>query len=184
MSDVVRVAGYSRVETPCQSNPNLFFSDADRGRQEAKKICGTCPVRARCFDQAREDGEKFGVWGGVDFSKEEVKNPDKCQKGIHRLPKVRDNNKCKKCAQEYKKEYNSKPEIARARKESNRQRSRDKKNALGQPCRSGQHILTNVNSERRSDGALMCLECVQSPRIRRFRNDKGVRDGHGFSHSK
>jgi hypothetical protein len=183
MTEVVRVAGYSRVETPCQRNPDLFFADSDRGKQEAKKICATCGVRDRCFNQAKEDGEKFGVWGGVDFSKEEVKDPNKCQKGLHRLPKDRVNNRCERCAKDYKKAYNAQPHVKAAREESNRKRSRARKNRLGGTCHSGQHVLTKANTDTRSDGALMCLDCYQSPRIVRFRNDKGVRDGYGFGTS-
>lgn len=183
MSEVVRVAGYSRVETPCQSKPDLFYADTDRGKQEAKKICGTCGVRDRCFNQAREDGEKFGIWGGVDFSQEEVKDPDKCQKGLHRLPKNRQNNRCHRCAKEYKKAYNAQPRVRIMREQSNRKASREKKNKLGGTCRSGNHVLTKANTDTRSDGALMCLECAQGKQRVRFRNDKGVRDGYGFGTS-
>lgn len=183
MSEVVRVAGYSRVETPCQSDPNLFYADSDRSKQEAKKMCGTCGVRDRCFNQAKEDNESFGIWGGVDFSKPFVRDPNKCQKGLHQLPKNRENNRCDRCAKAYKKQYNAQPRVKTMREESNRKASREKKNKLGATCRSGNHVLTSANSEKRSDGALMCLECSQGKQRVRFRNDKGVRDGYGFGTS-
>lgn len=183
MTEVVRVAGYSRVETPCQSNPNLFYSDSDRDKQEAKKICGTCSVRGRCLNQAKEDGEKFGIWGGEDFSGSKGPGPDICFKGIHRLPKERTNNKCKECEKENKKIYHAKPHVKELRRASNQRKSAKRNNRIGGTCRSGQHVLTPANTDRRSDGAIMCLDCYQGPRIKKFRTDKGVRDGYGFGTS-
>ncbi|WP_106538505.1 WhiB family transcriptional regulator [Haloactinopolyspora alba] len=34
--------------------------------RRAKAICATCPVRARCLDEALARDEQFGVWGGKD----------------------------------------------------------------------------------------------------------------------
>jgi WhiB family redox-sensing transcriptional regulator len=40
---------------------------AERRRRlrQAKRICGQCPVRLLCARYALENGEKFGVWGGL-----------------------------------------------------------------------------------------------------------------------
>jgi len=32
---------------------------------EAKRVCGTCPVRAECLDWAMETRQDAGVWGGL-----------------------------------------------------------------------------------------------------------------------
>lgn len=34
--------------------------------QEAKHICGLCPVRNACLAQALENNEQHGIWGGLD----------------------------------------------------------------------------------------------------------------------
>jgi hypothetical protein len=188
MDEVMKVAGFSRVETPCQIDPDLFYSEIGRDKLKAKSICGTCDVRDRCFNQAKDAQERFGIWGGVDFSVEETRDPNKCRKQIHRLPRDRTNNRCEKCAKEYKKAYNARPDVAAARLESNRKGSLAKKNRIGGHCRSGKHLLTKENTELKIDGrspngTLSCLQCLQGPQKVRFRNDKGVRDGYGFGTS-
>lgn len=32
----------------------------------AKTVCKTCPVCAQCLAWAMENGQDYGVWGGVD----------------------------------------------------------------------------------------------------------------------
>jgi WhiB family redox-sensing transcriptional regulator len=58
----------------CKTNPEPFFGPdgelaADRRRRVAKAqaVCFTCPIRVRCLAVAEANGERFGVWGGVDF---------------------------------------------------------------------------------------------------------------------
>lgn len=46
---------------------SLFFperSQTDIAR--AKAVCQTCSVRTECLDEAIENRERFGVWGGMD----------------------------------------------------------------------------------------------------------------------
>ena len=33
--------------------------------KDAKKICATCPVASQCLEWALDNGERFGVWGGM-----------------------------------------------------------------------------------------------------------------------
>ncbi len=33
--------------------------------EQAKRLCGSCPVRVLCLAFAVEHGEAFGVWGGL-----------------------------------------------------------------------------------------------------------------------
>lgn len=183
MSDVVRVAGFTRVSTPCQSDPDIFYSDKEKDKTKAKEMCSGCSVKSRCFRQATEENEKFGIWGGVEFNNPKALGPEMCFNGVHRLPKERTNNKCSECAKENKKLYHARPEVKEARRISSKNRSSQRNNRIGGLCRSKQHVLTPANTDRRSDGALMCLDCYQSPRIKRFRSDKGVRDGYGFGTS-
>lgn len=54
---------------PCQ-DPNagdLWFAEQSADVEEAKRLCGYCPVKAECFSGARRRGEPWGVWGGEIF---------------------------------------------------------------------------------------------------------------------
>lgn len=58
-----------RVQAACVDvDPEIFFPNpADRaGIQAAKVICASCPVRAICREEALENRESDGVWGGLD----------------------------------------------------------------------------------------------------------------------
>lgn len=53
---------------------DLFFGqDGERQAErqahgeKARAVCAGCPVRRRCYEQARANGERWGIWGGVDF---------------------------------------------------------------------------------------------------------------------
>lgn len=43
---------------------HLFFSEELLDIARAKAICGRCPLRARCLDEAIARSEPWGVWGG------------------------------------------------------------------------------------------------------------------------
>ena len=45
----------------------LFFSEDLYDIARAKHHCGSCPVKARCLDEAQERREPWGVWGGELF---------------------------------------------------------------------------------------------------------------------
>ena len=50
-------------------DPALFFPETDAVSARARAVCATCPAltRAICLERAEARGERFGVWGGVDF---------------------------------------------------------------------------------------------------------------------
>lgn len=56
------------------ADPEVFFADESTGMKrkghvknaEAKDICGGCDVRLDCLTYAIENGEDWGVWGGLD----------------------------------------------------------------------------------------------------------------------
>jgi hypothetical protein len=57
-------------DAACAGQPSdMFFPDTDTDATAAKAVCATCPVRARtaCLEGAQARGERFGVWGGIDF---------------------------------------------------------------------------------------------------------------------
>lgn len=57
----------------CKSeNALVFFSfDSESANERiaregrAKEICSRCPVRTECLAYALEEGETYGVWGGL-----------------------------------------------------------------------------------------------------------------------
>ena len=52
------------------ADPELFFPGPGQSADQAKAICASCPVRAECLALAHANGERFGVWGGVDLAAE------------------------------------------------------------------------------------------------------------------
>jgi len=52
----------------CRKDPaaaDAFFPAKDGGTRTAKRICAGCPVREPCLDYALDNGERWGVWGGL-----------------------------------------------------------------------------------------------------------------------
>lgn len=46
-------------------DPDLFFPERGASTREAKEICRGCGVREECLEFALQNGEKFGIWGGL-----------------------------------------------------------------------------------------------------------------------
>jgi WhiB family transcriptional regulator, redox-sensing transcriptional regulator len=46
-------------------DPDLFFPERGASTREAKEVCRGCIVRADCLEFALQNGEKFGIWGGL-----------------------------------------------------------------------------------------------------------------------
>ena len=46
-------------------DPDLFFPERGASTREAKEVCRGCVVRNDCLEFALENGEKFGIWGGL-----------------------------------------------------------------------------------------------------------------------
>ncbi len=60
-----------RSRAACRdADPDLFFPEGTAGpalqtAERAKRLCGTCPVQARCLDWALKHHAAFGIWGGL-----------------------------------------------------------------------------------------------------------------------
>lgn len=55
-----------KTEGNCRSHPvDVFFPSDGIGVQEARKICGTCPVKTPCLEYALRHRIAHGVWGGT-----------------------------------------------------------------------------------------------------------------------
>lgn len=63
---VVRDVTLPRDATlPCHENdPDLWFAESPADLEQAKVLCGACPVRDHCLAAALEREEPWGVWGG------------------------------------------------------------------------------------------------------------------------
>ena len=46
-------------------DPDLFFPERGASTREAKEVCRGCEVRIDCLEYALQNGEKFGIWGGM-----------------------------------------------------------------------------------------------------------------------
>ncbi|GAA2066325.1 WhiB family transcriptional regulator [Williamsia deligens] len=50
---------------PCRvSDPDLWFADNPTDLEQAKALCGACPLREACLAEALARNEPWGVWGG------------------------------------------------------------------------------------------------------------------------
>jgi hypothetical protein len=52
------------------ADPVLFFPEPGDTCAEAQAlaVCAGCPVRAQCYARAVQNGERWGIWGGVNFA--------------------------------------------------------------------------------------------------------------------
>ena len=48
-----------------QTDPEAFFPEKGGSTREAKRVCGSCDVRAECLEYALANDERFGIWGGL-----------------------------------------------------------------------------------------------------------------------
>ena len=46
-------------------DPDLFVPERGASTREAKEVCRGCVVRDDCLEYALDNGEKFGIWGGM-----------------------------------------------------------------------------------------------------------------------
>ena len=55
-----------RKRAACRGiDPEVFYPDSDEEAEEAKVVCGMCPVREACLEFALAHREREGVWGGA-----------------------------------------------------------------------------------------------------------------------
>jgi WhiB family redox-sensing transcriptional regulator len=55
-----------RTKAACQGlDPAIFYPASEEDADEAKAICGACPVRQPCLEYALANRERDGVWGGA-----------------------------------------------------------------------------------------------------------------------
>ncbi len=61
------------LSLPCHSaDPELFFNDTPQVVAQAKALCGSCPMKAKCLEGALSRAEPCGVWGGELFDEGQI----------------------------------------------------------------------------------------------------------------
>lgn len=65
--DPLRIRPESWTESALctQSDPEEFFPEKGGSTRIAKRVCLNCEVSAQCLEYAMENGERFGIWGGM-----------------------------------------------------------------------------------------------------------------------
>jgi WhiB family redox-sensing transcriptional regulator len=68
LADTVTMARqpWTRQALCAQTDPDIFFSDSAGQIEQAKELCGQCPVQQECLAYSLQTQEAFGVWGGLD----------------------------------------------------------------------------------------------------------------------
>ncbi|GAB3703600.1 WhiB family transcriptional regulator [Nocardiopsis oceani] len=64
LASVLETPNLGEVDIPCRAEPDLFFAEAPAEVEQAKAICGACPIKEQCLADALERREPWGVWGG------------------------------------------------------------------------------------------------------------------------
>ncbi len=57
--------GWQELANCLGVDPDLFFPERGASTREAKEVCRGCVVQADCLEFALDNGEKFGIWGGM-----------------------------------------------------------------------------------------------------------------------
>ena len=57
--------GWKALSNCLGVDPALFFPERGASTREAKEVCRGCEVRIDCLEYALQNGEKFGIWGGM-----------------------------------------------------------------------------------------------------------------------
>jgi Transcription factor WhiB len=72
MSEHDLIAALTRVDHGgalcAQIDPDAWFPDKGGIDPEVKRTCLRCPIRFVCLLEAVENGERYGVWGGLSKS--------------------------------------------------------------------------------------------------------------------
>lgn len=80
-----------RERAACRDvDPDLFFPIGTAGLtlaqvDEAKAVCGRCPVRERCLQWALAVGPVEGIWGGTTEGERRATRRRSARKGIERI---------------------------------------------------------------------------------------------------
>lgn len=66
VTDLLATGTWQQDAACRDAEPDVFFSTAEGDREEAMRLCASCPVRLECLEHALENREAYGIWGGTD----------------------------------------------------------------------------------------------------------------------
>lgn len=178
--------GWVPVTSACQDNPDLWFSDNDRDKIEAKLICLECPLKVACKSTAIDNREKHGIWGGTDFSNYRLPKLQNvmCRKGKHKLPEVRENNQCQECRRDTQKDWEARQARERTphylkKLKSNKDNSTRPKNVIGGKCKNGHDVVPGNIIIRSGDGAILCKACTHGTKVKDVHSGEVINENMG-----
>ena len=61
---------------PCTSQQEAFDNPEHVTKYNAELMCNGCPIMKLCHDFAVSSKQEYGIWGGINFTKEVYKNGD------------------------------------------------------------------------------------------------------------
>lgn len=64
------------TEVPCTYAQDVFDNPEDVDDDWAEELCHGCPLMKQCYDFAVASNQEYGIWGGINFTKEVYKNGD------------------------------------------------------------------------------------------------------------
>jgi hypothetical protein len=69
----VLTVGINNTKTPCMVNGPEWYTDKPQlvSPDEAEQLCYGCPLLKICYDYAVADDQKWGIWGGINFTEHE-----------------------------------------------------------------------------------------------------------------
>ncbi|MET8334332.1 WhiB family transcriptional regulator [Streptosporangium canum] len=65
IADLVHADGWMAQARCAEVDPDRWFPEKGASSRAAKRVCRSCEVRAECLTYALDNGEDFGVWGGL-----------------------------------------------------------------------------------------------------------------------
>jgi len=60
---------------PCQRDPDLWFSDSPAAMEQAKNLCGDCPISQYTACRAAGWAHEYGVFGGLSHLDRQERRP-------------------------------------------------------------------------------------------------------------
>ena len=79
-------------------DPDLFFPERGASTREAKEVCRGCVVRAECLEFALQNGEKFGIWGGLSERERRRIRRQRAQAARQRARRLTDACRARRCS--------------------------------------------------------------------------------------
>jgi WhiB family redox-sensing transcriptional regulator len=62
---IERQPDFMRQAVCAETDPEVFFPEKGGSVAQAKKVCAGCDFTEECLQYALDNGERFGIWGGL-----------------------------------------------------------------------------------------------------------------------